>query len=116
VLERRRCARDQFLVQPAVAPPILAVDKVLTRQLADEHRTHRARRVGPQRDETTVMGGADLTGATWRPGDGNRWGGPRWLGWGPALRAGGEGCAATGGEGLDRFGHFAHREGGSATA
>jgi hypothetical protein len=46
-----------------VTPLGLAVDKVLIPRLLDEHHTCWARRVGPQRDETTVMVGVDLTGA-----------------------------------------------------
>jgi hypothetical protein len=61
-------------------------------------------------------GGVNLTGAPWHPGDGNRRGGPWQLRWGPALRVVGEGCTATGTEGLDGFGHIAHREGGSTAA
>jgi hypothetical protein len=101
VLERRRRARDQFLAWPAVAPPGLVINKVLIPRLADEHHTRRARRAGPQHDEMTAMVGADLTGAPRRIGDDNRRGGPRQVRWGPALRGGGEGCAATGREGLD---------------
>jgi hypothetical protein len=63
-----------------------------------------------------AMGGADLTGAPRCPGDGNRWGGPWRLRWGPALRGGGEGCAATGRDGLDGSDRIAHREGGSTAA
>jgi hypothetical protein len=57
-------------------------------------------------------GGVDLTGAPWHPGDGgvDLTGAPWQLRWGPALRVGGEGCTATGTEGLDGFGHIAHRE------
>jgi hypothetical protein len=54
VLEQRR--RAGVHTRPAVVPPGLAIDRVLIPQLVDEHRTHRARRAGPQCNGMTAMG------------------------------------------------------------
>jgi hypothetical protein len=42
-----------------------------------------------------VMGRGELTGALWCSGDGNRWGGQRWLRRGPTRREADEECTTT---------------------